>query len=48
MTSFIQKQELYDAIGDYRRTEREIINDLFARVYENGAKDNITAILTTI
>ena len=48
LTSFIQKQELYDAIGDYRRTEREIINDLFARVYENGAKDNITAILTTI
>lgn len=22
--------------------------DFFARVYENGAKDNITAILTTI
>ena len=44
LTSFIQKQELYDAIGDYRRTEREIINDLFARVYENGAKDNITTV----
>lgn len=48
LTSFIRKQELRDAIGDYRRTEREIINDLFARVYENGANDNVTAILTTI
>ena len=48
LTSFIRKQELCDAIGDYRRTEREIINDLFARVYENGANDNVTAILTTI
>lgn len=48
LTSFIGKPELCDAIGDYGRTEREIINDLFDQVYENGAKDNVTAILTTI
>lgn len=48
LTSFIGKPELCDAIGDYSRTEREIINDLFGQVYENGAKDNVTAILTTI
>lgn len=48
LTSFIGKPELCDAIGDYCRTEREIINDLFGQVYENGAKDNVTAILTTI
>lgn len=48
LTSFIGKPELCDAIGDYSRTEREIINDLFDQVYENGAKDNVTAILTTI
>ncbi|WP_308590169.1 protein phosphatase 2C domain-containing protein [uncultured Megasphaera sp.] len=48
LTSFIQKDELREAIGDYSQTEREIIHDLFARVYENGANDNITAILTTI
>lgn len=48
LTSFIEPQELSDAIGDYGRTEREIINDLFDLVYENGAKDNVTAILTTI
>lgn len=48
LTSFIGKSELCDAIGDYSRTEREIINDLFGQVYENGAKDNVTAILTTI
>lgn len=48
LTSFIGKPELCDAIGDYARTEREIINDLFDQVYENGAKDNVTAILTTI
>lgn len=48
LTSFIGRPELCDAIGDYGRTEREIINDLFDQVYENGAKDNVTAILTTI
>ena len=48
LTSFIGKPELCDAIGDYGRTEREIINDLFDQVYKNGAKDNVTAILTTI
>ena len=48
LTSFIGRPELCDAIGDYGRTEREIINDLFDQVYANGAKDNVTAILTTI
>ena len=48
LTSFLDKQELSDAIGAYDRTERDIINDLFTRVYQNGAKDNVTAILTTI
>lgn len=48
LTSFIGRPELCDAIGDYGRTEREIINDLFDKVYANGAKDNVTAILTTI
>ncbi|MCH4166759.1 MAG: Stp1/IreP family PP2C-type Ser/Thr phosphatase [Megasphaera sp.] len=48
LTSLLSKEELSQAIGDYDRTERDIINDLFDRVYENGAKDNVTAILTTI
>ena len=48
LTSFIGRPELCDAIGDYGRTEREIINDLFDQVYANGAKDNVTAILPTI
>lgn len=48
LTSFLEKEELRDAISDYGRTERDIINDLFDRVYENGAKDNVTAILTTL
>ena len=48
LTAFIGRPELCDAIGDYGRTEREIINDLFDQVYANGAKDNVTAILTTI
>ena len=48
LTTFIGRPELCDAIGDYGRTEREIINDLFDQVYANGAKDNVTAILTTI
>ncbi|MED9919841.1 MAG: Stp1/IreP family PP2C-type Ser/Thr phosphatase [Megasphaera sp.] len=48
LTSFIGRPELCDAIGDYGRTEREIINDLFDQVYANGGKDNVTAILTTI
>lgn len=48
LTLFIHKDELCKALSDYRRTEREIINDLFTHVYENGAKDNVTAILTTL
>lgn len=48
LTSFLDEQVLRDAVGDYSRSERDIINDLFAQVYENGAKDNVTAILTTI
>lgn len=48
LTLFIHKDELRKALSDYRHTEREIINDLFTHVYENGAKDNVTAILTTL
>lgn len=48
LTSMLSKEELSQAIGDYDQTERDIINDLFDRVYKNGAKDNVTAILTTI
>jgi len=48
LTSFIDTDVLAAAIGDYGRNERDIINGLFETVYENGAKDNVTAILTTI
>lgn len=48
LNSFVTKHELEQALRDYSRKERDIINDLFTRVYENGAKDNVTAILATI
>lgn len=48
LTSFIDTDALAAAIGNYDRNERDIINELFETVYENGAKDNVTAILTTI
>lgn len=48
LTSFVDTAVLEQAIGDYSRTERDIIHRLFDEVYENGANDNITAILTTI
>ena len=48
LTSFIEENTLTDAVGNYDKTERDIINYLFDRVYQNGANDNVTAILTTI
>ncbi|WP_301860648.1 Stp1/IreP family PP2C-type Ser/Thr phosphatase [uncultured Megasphaera sp.] len=48
LTSFIDPELLRQSVCDYSRSERDIVNELFRHVYENGAKDNITAILTTI
>lgn len=48
LTSFVTEDKLCTALGDYDRTERDIVHDLFDKVYRNGAKDNVTAILTTI
>ena len=48
LTSFVSKEDLHRVLGDYTLSEREIINDLFTQVYENGAKDNVTAVLKTI
>lgn len=48
LTSFVSKEDLHRVLDDYTLSEREIINDLFTQVYENGAKDNVTAVLKTI
>ena len=48
LNSFVSKDDLQKALQEYSRKERDIINDLFERVYVNGANDNVTAILVTI
>ena len=48
LNSFVNKDDLQKALQEYSRKERDIINDLFERVYVNGANDNVTAILVTI
>jgi PPM family protein phosphatase len=48
LNSFVNKVDLQNALQEYSRKERDIINDLFERVYVNGANDNVTAILVTI
>ena len=48
LTSFVSQEELCEALGNTALSEREIINTLFDRVYENGAKDNVTAVLKTV
>lgn len=48
LNTLISQEELEEALNDYTRSERDIINDLFDRVYQNGAKDNVTAILITL
>lgn len=48
LTSFVSQEELQAAVSDQQRSEREIIQSLFARVYENGAKDNVTAVLKSV
>lgn len=48
LAAFLEPRVLADAVGDYSRDEREIVNDLFDCVYKNGANDNVTAILTTL
>ena len=48
LTSFVSQDELCEALGNTALSEREIINTLFDRVYENGAKDNVTAVLKTV
>lgn len=48
LTSFVTHDELCRELGKYDQNERDIINTLFARVYENGAKDNVTAVVKTI
>ena len=48
LTSFVSKEDLHRVLDDYTLSEREIINDLFTQVYENGAKDNVPAVRKTI
>lgn len=48
LAAFLEPRILADAVGDYSRSERDIVNDLFDCVYRNGANDNVTAILTTL
>lgn len=48
LTSFVSQEELCEELGNTALSEREIINTLFDRVYENGAKDNVTAVLKTV
>lgn len=48
LAAFIEPRVLEDEVGDYSRSERDIVNDLFDCVYKNGANDNVTAILTTL
>ncbi len=48
LSSVIHDDVLCRILGDYSRTEQEIVNLLFDLVYGKGAKDNVTAIVTTI
>lgn len=48
LAAFLEPRILEEAVGDYSRSERDIVNDLFDCVYRNGANDNVTAILTTL
>lgn len=48
LTSFVKPAVLLGAVNDYSRSERDIVNDLFEKVYERGAGDNVTAVLTTL
>lgn len=48
LTSFLDGKFLTDRVCNYSRSERDSIHDLFEQVYKNGAKDNVTAILTTL
>lgn len=48
LNTLVSNDELTTALSDLARNERDIIHDLFARVYQNGAKDNVTAILLTL
>lgn len=48
LAAFLEPRVLAEAVGDYSRDERDIVNDLFDCVYKNGANDNVTAILTTL
>ena len=48
LNTHVTNGDIINALSDYTKNERTILNALFKMVYENGARDNVTAILTTI
>lgn len=48
LNTHVTRDDIIAALSDYSQSERAILNSLFELVYQNGAKDNVTAILLTI
>ena len=48
LTSFVTTQTIQAVLQERENSERQCIHELLDCVYANGAKDNVTAILTTV